>query len=133
MDAAADPVDIEKIRKARGIGDWNTALNYCLTLLIEGKISGQKTSEGWIFSAHQETRLQPWQEVIGTYEALEVGEYNVILTLSRTCRNLKITFVKSSAEAKKLTQTLINTAKGTKIALLKTDDPQKPLLLRVLM
>ena len=89
--------------------------------------------DGDVCARHQETRLQPWQEVIGTYEALEVGEDNVILTLSRTCRNLKITFVKSSAEAQKLTQTLINTVKGTKIALLKTDDPQKPLLLRVLM
>lgn len=97
-----------------------------------GKTSGQRTSEEWTFLAHQETRLQPWQEIIGTYEALEVGEDNVILTLSRTRRNLKITFVKNSAEAQKLTQALINTAKGTKIALLKTDDPQKPSLLRVL-
>ncbi len=44
-----EPMDVEKIRKACEIGNWNTALKHCLELLIEGKIKGQKTSKGWVF------------------------------------------------------------------------------------
>ncbi|MGB9694095.1 MAG: hypothetical protein ACPLYF_04560 [Fervidobacterium sp.] len=43
------PVDVEKIRKACKIGNWNTVLKHCLELLIEGKIKGQKTSKSWVF------------------------------------------------------------------------------------
>ena len=45
----ARPVDVEKIRVACNIGNWNTALKHCLELLIQGKIEGQKTSKSWIF------------------------------------------------------------------------------------
>lgn len=132
LSEATYPVDIEKIRKTCGIGNWNTALNYCLTLLIERKIKGQKTSKSWVFWTHQETHLHPWEEAIGHLEALQVNEDEVTLTLTRTYRELKITFPRNSPEAQTITQTLANTPKGTKIALLKTDDPQKPLLLRIL-
>jgi len=47
--ASDQPVDVEKIRKACKIGNWNTALKHCLELLIEGKIKGQKTSKSWVF------------------------------------------------------------------------------------
>jgi NifB/MoaA-like Fe-S oxidoreductase len=43
------PCDVEKIRVAADIGNWNTALKHLLELFIDGKISGQKTSRGWIF------------------------------------------------------------------------------------
>jgi hypothetical protein len=43
------PIDIEKIRKACRIGNWNTTLKHCLELLLEGKIKGQKTSKSWVF------------------------------------------------------------------------------------
>lgn len=43
------PCDIEKIRIAAGIGNWNTALHHLLELYIDGKISGLKTSKSWIF------------------------------------------------------------------------------------
>jgi hypothetical protein len=43
------PCDVEKIRVAVGIGNWNTALHHLLELYIDGKISGQKTSKSWVF------------------------------------------------------------------------------------
>jgi predicted Zn-ribbon and HTH transcriptional regulator len=46
---ATEPLDIEKIRVAVGIGNWNTALKHCLELLLAKKIQGQKTSKSWIF------------------------------------------------------------------------------------
>lgn len=132
LSSTTEPVDIEKIRKACGIGNWNTALNYCLRLLIEGKINGQKTSKSWVFWIHQETHLRPWDETIGHLDALQVNEDNVVLTLSRAYRNLKIAFPRCSPEAQTLTQTLTSIAKGTKIALLKTDSTEKPLIVKVL-
>jgi len=132
LNETTEPLDVEKIRTFCGIGNWNTALKHCLELLIQGKIRGQKTSKGWIFWTHQEAHLQPWQEAIGHLDALQVNENDVVLTLSRAYRNLKITFPAHSPEAQTITQTLANTPKGTKIAILKTDDPQKPLLLRIL-
>jgi len=46
---AEEPVDVEKIRVACGIGSWQTALKHCLELLLQGRIKGQKTSKSWIF------------------------------------------------------------------------------------
>jgi hypothetical protein len=43
------PWDVEKVRAATGIGNWNTCLKHLLELLIDGKISGQKTSKSWVF------------------------------------------------------------------------------------
>ena len=129
LNEANEPVDIEKIRKACGIGNWATALNYCLTFLAEGRIKGQQTSRGWIFWTHQQTNLQPWEEAIGTYEDLKINENNVTLILT-TQKTLNITFSTNSPEAQAIIQTLSNTPKGTKIAILKTDIPEKPLIIR---
>jgi len=49
INEAPEPLDIEKIREACGIGNWNTALKHCLELILEKKISGVKTSKSWIF------------------------------------------------------------------------------------
>lgn len=43
------PCDVEKVRVAAGIGNWNTCLKHLLELVIEGRIIGQKTSKSWIF------------------------------------------------------------------------------------
>ena len=43
------PVDVETIRTEAKIGNWNTALKHLLELFIEGKISGVRTSRGWVF------------------------------------------------------------------------------------
>jgi hypothetical protein len=44
-------MDVEKIRVACGIGNWETALKHCLELRIAGKIEAVKTSKSWVFSA----------------------------------------------------------------------------------
>jgi len=46
---AAQPLAVEIIRKQAKIGHRSVCLSNLLVLLIEGKISGQKTSKGWIF------------------------------------------------------------------------------------
>ena len=53
-----EPTDVEKIRKACRIGNWNTALKHCLELLIQGRILGQKTSKGWIFWSFTKKRVR---------------------------------------------------------------------------
>jgi len=127
-----EPVDVEKIRIACHIGNWNTALTHCLDLLVQGKIQGQKTSKGWVFWTLQETSLEPWQEAIGNLEDLKISEDRVTVTLSRIVRSFAITFPKETLEAQTLIQTLKKTPKGTKIALLKTDIPEKPLIIKPL-
>lgn len=127
-----EPVDVEKIRKHCGIGNWITALNNCLELFIQGKIRGQKTSRGWIFWTLQQVNLQPYQEVIGNYENLKTNENEVNLILTRTPTNMKLSFPKNSPEANTLIKTLQNTKKGQKIGILFTDNPQKPLIIRTL-
>ena len=47
--AAAQPLDVERIRVECSIGNWQTALKHCLELLHEGKIQGTKTSKSWVF------------------------------------------------------------------------------------
>jgi hypothetical protein len=44
-------MDVEKIRVACGIGNWETALKHCLELGISGRIEAVKTSKSWVFSA----------------------------------------------------------------------------------
>jgi len=56
LEKAKQPMDVEKIRVAIGIGNWNTAVKHCLELMLDGKINGQRTSKGWIFWAKQEVK-----------------------------------------------------------------------------
>ncbi len=127
-----EPVDVEKIRTACGIGNWNTALTHCLDLLVQEKIQGQKTSKGWIFWTHRETPLEPWQEAKGNLQDVKISEDKVTVSLIRTVRSFAIAFPKDSREAQTLIQALKDIPKGTKIALLKTDIPEKPLVIRTL-
>jgi len=123
------PVDVEKIRRNCGIANWNTALKHCLQLLIQGKIKGEETSKGWLFWIHQPTYLQPWEEAAGNFTDLKIDE-NTITVVLTTQKTLHITFPANTPEAQTIIQTLQKTTKGTKIAILKTDNPQKPLIIR---
>lgn len=64
LDEALQPQDVEKIRTACGIGNWNTALKHCLELHIEGRLQGQKTSKSWVF----------WAKETGCVENLRKGD-----------------------------------------------------------
>ena len=48
---ASQPLDVEYIRTACKIGNWQTALKHGLELLYDGRIQGTRTSRGWIFYA----------------------------------------------------------------------------------
>jgi hypothetical protein len=97
--------------------------------MAEGRIKGAKTSKGWVFWLRQNTQLQPWEEAIGKYEDLKIGENDITLILT-TQKMLYLSFPRNSPEAQILLQTLPNIPKGTKLALLKTENPEKPLLMR---
>jgi len=43
------PSCTNEIQKICDIGNWNTTLKHCLELYIEKRISGIKSSRGWIF------------------------------------------------------------------------------------
>jgi hypothetical protein len=59
LENATMPLDVENIRVATGIGNWNTVLKHCLELLIQEEAHGQRTSRGWIFwSKHKEIEKQ---------------------------------------------------------------------------
>lgn len=50
------PMDVEKIRVACHIGNWQTALKHCLELQYEGKINATKSSKSWIFWTKRKRR-----------------------------------------------------------------------------
>jgi len=125
---ATEPVDIEKIRVAVGIGNWQTAARHCLELHARGTILGQRTTRGWVFWSWEETHLVPWQEAIGTLDRIEESETQTIALLTCThTRQLAIPLPKNQPETKKL-QKLI----GRKIRVLQTDIPNKPIIIKTL-
>jgi len=126
LNGTTESSDIEKIRISCGIGNWNTALKHCLELHFQGKIQGQKTSKGWIFWTHQEKHLKPWEEAIGKLDKVEDSETQTIALLTCTYKKqIAIPLPKDQPETKKLQKLL-----GQKIAILKTDIPDKPIIIR---
>jgi predicted CopG family antitoxin len=77
-------------------------------------------------------KLNPWNEVCATYNDLTIDENNLILTLTTTPKHMKLTFPKDSPEANIIIEALTNVSKGTTIAILATDIPEKPLLVRII-
>jgi len=77
-------------------------------------------------------RLNPWEEVSGTYKALEICEDNLVLTLTTTPKDLHVTYPKESLEAQTLTEALKTIQPGKKVAIIKTDLPEKPIAIRTL-
>jgi len=125
---AAEPADVEKIRTACGIGNWNTALKHLLELYSQSTIQGQKTSKGWVFWIYQQTYLAPWQEAIGTLDRIETSETQTIALLTCTYKKqIAIPLPKNQPETQKLEKLL-----GQKIAILQTDIPEKPLIIKTL-
>jgi len=125
---AAEPADVEKIRVGCKIGNWNTALKHLLELYSQGTIQGQRTTKGWVFWIYQQTYLAPWQEAIGTLDKVETSETQTIALLTCTYKKqIAIPLPKNQPETQKLQKLL-----GQKIAILKTDIPDKPLIIRTL-
>jgi hypothetical protein len=128
LNTTVEPIDVEKIRTSCGIGHWNTALKHCLQLLVKGAIQGQETTKGWIFWTHQENQLKPWEEVVGTLDKIETSETQTIALLTCTySKQIAIALPKNQPDTNELGKLL-----GQKIRILKTDIPDKPIIIRTL-
>jgi len=91
---------------------------YALTRLIEQLL----------LTKHKELHLQPWQEIIGTLKELKLDEKTTTAIITCTQNtDYVITYPNRTKEAETL-QTLKN-LQGQKIAILKTDFPEKPILI----
>jgi len=80
---------------------------------------------------HREIRLMPWSECVGTLLGLEIGESKVSVVLSLGTRHVKLSFPKESMESRTLQRDLSSCKPGTKIALMKTNEASRPLLVRL--
>jgi hypothetical protein len=76
--------------------------------------------------------LATWSECTGTFLRLQVCESEVSIVLSLGTRQVKVSFPKESIESRTLKRELSSCKLGTKIALLKTDEESRPLLIRII-
>jgi hypothetical protein len=85
--------------------------------------------EQMLLSKRKEVRLQPWEEVVGTLKTIEEGNQTISAIISCT-QNLEIAlqYPKDTLEAETLQN--LNKHLGRKIAILKTDNLEKPLIIR---
>ena len=81
--------------------------------------------------SRNEIRLRPWEEISGTLSGLEADDFEISAILSCTHnKDIAITFPKGSQEATVLKQNLNSLLLGQKIAILKTDSPQQPIIIK---
>lgn len=79
-----------------------------------------------------EKRLRPWEEVIGVYKGVEVGDFEITVVLSCNGAMVRFAFPVKGLEAEILKRELPSCKPGTKVTLLKTDNALPPLLVRTL-
>jgi hypothetical protein len=85
--------------------------------------------EKTFLTKRKKVQLQPWEEIIGTLKAIETDNQTISAVVTCTqSLDIAITYPKETAEATILQN--LNSLLGQKIALLKTDNPEKPLLIR---
>jgi len=93
---------------------------YALTRLIEQIL----------LTKQKELHLQPWQEIIGTLKEIKTdGETTTAILTCTHNMDYSISYPNGTREAETL-QTLQN-LKGQKVAILRTDIPEKPILIRL--
>jgi hypothetical protein len=74
--------------------------------------------------------LGAWEEALGTFKGFEFNEDYVVVILSLTNKNLRFSFSLDSIEAEILKKELDQKTIGKKIALLRTDNYAKPIVIR---
>jgi hypothetical protein len=74
-----------------------------------------------------EVYLLPWCEFVGIYRGLFIKDDRIHLTISDNI----LSFLKDSVEAKVVQERLNDFLVGRKIAILRTDEPEKPLCIRL--
>jgi hypothetical protein len=58
LSGAPIPMDVENVRIRSGLKNWESTKALLLELVVEGLISGQKTTKSWVFWVdHTDTRL----------------------------------------------------------------------------
>lgn len=78
-------------------------------------------------TAKLKRNLQIFEEAVGYLKKLEISNSNVAVILSP---DLRIGFPTGSPEAEVLIRELTDVAPGQKIAILKTDQPHRPIIIR---
>jgi len=78
-----------------------------------------------------EKRLQTWTECVGRFVRLEIDESQVSVVLSCRAEHILLSFPKDGPESEILQRSLSSVRPGAKVALLKTDDVSKPILVRL--
>ena len=58
LSGATIPMDVENVRIKSGLKNWESTKALLLELVVEGIISGQKTTKSWVFWVdHTDTRM----------------------------------------------------------------------------
>ena len=58
LSGATIPMDVENVRIRSGLKNWESTKALLLELVVEGLISGQKTTKSWVFCVdHRDTRM----------------------------------------------------------------------------
>jgi hypothetical protein len=58
LSGASIPMDVENVRVRSGLKNWESTKALLLELVVEGMISGQKTTKSWVFWVdHSESRM----------------------------------------------------------------------------
>lgn len=75
----------------------------------------------------EEIRLREWEELIGTFRGIVKKEFGISICIEDS----KLVLHPDSVEATMAEEQLDGVHMGTKIALLRTDIPEKPILIRI--
>jgi hypothetical protein len=80
----------------------------------------------------KEIRLHPWEEFVGIFKRVEITEFDhaVIFEFPKP-KDIKVLFSQDSEEARILTELLTPELIGKKIGILRTDIPEKPIVMRL--
>lgn len=81
---------------------------------------------------NNEKRLQVWSECVGRFLKLDRSESEVCLVLSSGSKHIVLSFPTEGLESQTLQRELSSVKPGTKIALIKTDETLRPLLVRII-
>ncbi|MBK5190960.1 MAG: hypothetical protein JJE19_05655 [Methanosarcinales archaeon] len=71
--------------------------------------------------------LSPYEEACGVFRGLEKDDYSVSVLFE----DFQVAFNSDSTEAKIVEEALVEAIPGEKIAILRTDIPEKPIIVRI--
>lgn len=80
---------------------------------------------------NREKYLPAWSECVGSFLSLEIGESRVSVVLSCGAEHVILSFPTESLESQTLQRELSSCKLGTRIALIKTNEASRPLLVRL--